>query len=168
MSKNSSNSNFVYSDGLGEPGTIAAVTTAFATLYPVIFGGGDPNKERRKQKRQALANVGFRWDRTKGSNPADYDNIDGWPDVSLDNIAKAYQQYGQIVPQLHNQGVFNKANTQSYQQIVQIIEQNGGSSGGWGNQGSITQSGFNAFPWLLGAGAVIVGGAVYKKSQEKS
>lgn len=168
MSKNSSNSNFVYSDGLGEPGTIAAVTTAFATLYPVLFGGGKQDAKRRDKKRQALSQVGFNWIPTSGVPVGQEWNIDNWPDVSLDNIARAYQQYGSVVPQLHNQKLFNPGNTQTMAQIEQIIDQHGGSSGGWGNQGSVTQSGFNAFPWLLGAGAVIVGGAVYKKSQEKS
>jgi hypothetical protein len=164
----SNDSDFVYRNGLGAAGTVTAISTAFATLYPVLFGGGKENAKRRDRKRQALSTVGFNWIPTSGVPVGQEWNIDNWPDVSLDNIAQAYKRHGSIVPQLHNQKLFYPENTQTMAQIEQVIQQNGGTlNSGWGNQGTVNQSGFNAMPWLLGGSAILIGGALYKQSQEK-
>jgi hypothetical protein len=158
--------NSRYVNGLGEAGTITAISTAFATLYPVLFGGGKQDAKRRDQKRKALSQVGFNWLPTSGVPAGQEWNIDNWPDVSLDNIAQAYTQYGSIVPQLHNAQKFNPGNTQTLSQIEQIIKANGGSTSSWGGNGAVT-SGFNATPWLVGTGIVVLGGAAYSVLQGK-
>ena len=157
-------SRYVENNGLGWVGETA---TAAAILFPTIFGGGKHDAKRRDQKREALSQVGFNWRPTSGVPAGEEWNIDNWDDNSLDNIAMAYQQYGQIVADLHNSRQFHPGNTQTLQQIEQVIQANGGSvQAGWGSQGYY-RSGFNATPWVIGAGVLVLGGAAYSVMSQK-
>lgn len=166
----SANSTYVYNglgdngQGTGNPWAVAA--QVIAIVGPIVFGsGGDDPADNRKRKRQALQALGFRWDWTKGYQQADYDNIDGFDDAGLDNMATAYNKHGNIVADLHNQGLFNKDNARNMSQVEQIIQQNGGGTsllpgmnwggGGSGDTGTSNQAGFNYMPFLVVGGVVL-------------
>lgn len=77
----------------------------------------------RNRKREALQQLGFVWIKTSGVPPDQQWNIDNWPDKSLDNIYRAYQEFGGIVADLHNRKKFYPENTQSYVSIRSIVNE---------------------------------------------
>lgn len=134
----------VYIDQEPGFGDAAVIIANFVSqIIPTLFsGGGKQDAKRRDAKRKALSEIGFNWIPTSGVPLGQEWNIDNWPDVSLDNIAMAVAKHGQIVVQLHNQQKFNPGNTQTMQQIDQVVAAHGGGSShpAW-NQGYVNVSG---------------------------
>ena len=101
----------------GAVGTVVGFTAG-------LFGGGNQGPKRRGQKRQELARIGFTYEDISGHQDRHYTNIENFNDAGLDNMARAVQEYGEIVIHLHNAGMFNRDDAQNYMMVRQIIEEN--------------------------------------------
>lgn len=110
--------------------SLGTIATGLGLADDVIdlFNGGSSGKNARGKKRQQLSALGFNYNRTKGYQPQDNTNIDGFGDTALDNMFRAQQEYGQVAIDLHNQGKFTKATASNYSSVKTIIEKESGSS----------------------------------------
>jgi hypothetical protein len=73
-------------------------------------------------KRRKLSGLGFQWNRTKGKQPEDRTNIDGFYDQALENLARAYQVYGQDAVAVHNAGMLTDQKASNWNQLSNIIQ----------------------------------------------
>lgn len=124
-----SSENPYFNPDLGIDPVTAAVTgsqlvKATGIKLPKIFGRGNQGAKRRGQKRAALAKAGFTYENVSGHQSRHDSNIENFDDAGLDNIARAVEEYGQIVVTLHNQGKFHRDAVRSYSTIKNIIEAN--------------------------------------------
>jgi hypothetical protein len=88
-----------------------------------LFKSGSSGAAAREAKRRELQKLGFRWDRTKGFDEADRDNIDGFKDKALDNLFIAYEGYGKRAVDAHNQGLLTDQIAQNYSALERVIQQ---------------------------------------------
>lgn len=142
----------------------------------------------RNAIRKSLASKGFTWIKTSGTPTSQMWNIDNWPTQSLENISRAYNEWGGIVADLHNRQKFYPENTAHYPQIRVIVEEHqndyipsgddsdndDSSTGGGNNTGGDSgyvppvnnnppvQAGYGgSLPsWAIPAGIVTVGGTL--------
>ena len=142
------------------------------------------NQARRNAMRKDLETKGFIWIKTSGVPTSQKWNIDNWPTQSLENINRAYNEFGGIVADLHNRQKFYPENTASFVQIRQIVKDhsddyipNGstnddtGRSDSGSQQSSPTpqptpqpqQAGYGSgLPdWAIATGIVAVGGTLF-------
>lgn len=107
-----------------------AILTTVATGVSVagkiggLFGGGGKNfaQQNRNRKRAELQSVGFNWRKTSGVPAGEEWNIDNYSDEALDNMARAYDRFGDIVPKLHNEKAFrNDSVARNYDTVQQIV-----------------------------------------------
>lgn len=142
---------------------VTAVKTGIGVFNGIrslgIFGGGG-GKDRRRQKRLALKEVGF----NLIENGPDY-NMDSYYDQALDNLGALYEQYGQTAVDVHNKRkIPNNAVAENYQSLEQIVlaekEQKQESQGALGfiTDASGDRKIVNAGASLLGA--VALGGGL--------
>jgi len=141
------------------------------------------SRARRNAMRSELEGYGFIWIKTSGVPTSQRWNIDNWPTESLENILRAYHEFGGIVADLHNRQKFYPENTAHYIQIRQIVNDHkddylpsaNDSAGDDNSSGSgyqppssqnnygVNQAGYGgSIPsWMKAAGIVAVGGITF-------
>lgn len=90
---------------------------------------------KRNAARKELQKLGFIWNKTSGVPAGQRWNIDNWPMQSLENIMRAYREYGNVVVDLHNRQMFYPENTTHYVQIRSIVEEELENRGDTGSSG---------------------------------
>lgn len=149
-------------------GTAAVLksTGAVGGIRKLFGGGGNFAQQNRNRKREELQSVGFNWRKTSGVPRGEEWNIDNYSDRALDNLARLYDNYGEIAVELHNnRKISNSTVAENYESIQQLALQKQRAESGGRSEGGIvngvdTKQVINAGTGVLTALA-ISGGLFY-------
>lgn len=106
---------------------VAGITGAVSTggkIVNLVGGlfGSKSGADARKVKRKELSKLGFDWRDAKGHNSSLFWNINNFGDRGLDNLASAYEVYGDYAIKAHNDRLLNDDSASNFSTLSQIIE----------------------------------------------